>query len=321
MRVTFTYEHVNLLLSLIGALIIFYVISMRTQNKRAIRFGNYKLIEKISGGHIFEKNYLPLILRIIAIILIILSISNFSVVVDQLVSKSDFVIAIDTSSSMLTPDLTPNRLEAAKIAAVSLIKRVPHGTNIGIVSFAGKAYVRSPLTDNKDELIKTIKNITFDVPAGTSTSDALITSTILLQNSTRKRTIILITDGQNNIGPPMETAIKYVKNWNVTINAIGIGSNYTYNSTGLNVSAYIMDNATIAEPPKLNATWLENITNITGGRLLLPQNNTDLINSVYKSVLRPDKIKISFDTYLLIAAAVILVIEWALGATTYRTIP
>ena len=139
MRVTFTYEHVNLLLSLIGALIIFYVISMRTQNKRAIRFGNYKLIEKISGGHIFEKNYLPLILRIIAIILIILSISNFSVVVDQLVSKSDFVIAIDTSSSMLTPDLTPNRLEAAKIAAVSLIKRVPRGTNIGIVSFAGKA--------------------------------------------------------------------------------------------------------------------------------------------------------------------------------------
>ena len=119
----------------------------------------------------------------------------------------------------------------------------------------------------------------------------------------------------------METAIKYVKNWNVTINAIGIGSNYTYNSTGLNVSAYIMDNATIAEPPRLNATWLENLTNITGGRLLLPQNNTDLVNSVYKSVLRPDKIKISFDTYLLIAAAVILVIEWALGATTYRTIP
>lgn len=321
MRVTFTYEHVNLLLTLIGSLIIFYVISMRSQNKRAIRFGNYKLIEKISGGHIFEKNYLPLILRILAIILIILSISNFSVVVDQLVSKSDFVIAIDTSSSMLTPDLTPNRLEAAKNAAVSLVEKVPRGTKIGIVSFAGKSYVRSKLIDDKDELIKTIKNITFDVPAGTSTSDALITSTIVLQNSTRKRTIILITDGQNNIGPPMETAVNYIKNWNITVNAIGIGSNYTFNSTGINISSTMMNNATIAEPPRLNATWLENLTNLTGGKSLLPQNNTDLINSVYKSVLRPDRIKISFDTYLLIAAAVLLVIEWALGATTYRTIP
>ncbi len=321
MRVTFTYEHLNLLLGLVGALAIFYVLSMRTQNKRAIRFGNYKLLEKISGGHVFEKNYLPLILRILAIILIILSISNFSVIVDQLVSKSDFVIAIDTSSSMLTPDLVPNRLEAAKEAALDLVSRVPRGTKIGVVSFAGKAYVRSRLTDDKNQLKKIIRNITFDIPAGTSTSDALITSTILLENSTKKRTIILITDGENNIGPPMSTAIKYVKDWNVTINSIGLGSNYTFNSTGLNLSQTIRNNATIAEPPALNVTWLENITNITNGRLFLPKNNTDLSESIYKSVLKPDKVKIEFNTYLLIAAAIILVLEWGLGATKYRTIP
>jgi len=319
MRIIFTYEHLNLLLILIGSLLIFYLLSIRSSQKRAIKFGNYKILEKISGGKIFEKNYLPLFLRIIAITLIVLSISNIAVVVDQLISNSDFVIALDTSSSMLTPDLLPNRLEAAKTAAINLVDKVPDGTKIGVVSFAGKAYVRIPVTDDKEKIKEVIRNITFDVPAGTSISDALITSSILLQNSTKKRTIILITDGKNNIGAPMNVAISYVNDWNVSINAIGLGSNYTIDyKTNITVPK---ENATIAEFPKLDTEYLINLTNQTGGKLFLPTNSTGLNEAFYKSILKPDVVKIELRNYFLIAAAVILILEWGLAATKYKTIP
>ncbi len=319
MRIVFTYEHLNLLLVLLGSLLIFYLLNLRSTNKRAIKFGNYKILEKISGGHIFESNYLPLILRIVAIVLIILSISNVGIVMDQLVSKSDFVIALDTSSSMLTPDLVPNRLEAAKSAAIKLIDDVPRGTNIGVVSFAGKAYVRSPVTADKEVLKNVIRNITFDVPAGTSISDALIISTTLLQNSTRKRTVILITDGENNVGPSMDVAFSYIKKWNVSVNAIGLGSNYTPDYK-FNISIP-KENATVVEFPKLDSDWLRNVTNQSNGELFLPTNSSGLNDAFYKSILKPDVVKIELRNYLLIAAAILLVAEWGLSATKYKTIP
>ncbi len=327
MQISYTYENVNLLIVLIGLIIIIHIITLRKIEKRTIKFANYETLKKVIGYEILHKNYLPLILRLLAMFLIIVGISNLTLTIINPVSDTDYVFAIDTSSSMLTSDngtFEPSRLEAAKDSAINLLNKVPGNTNIGIVTFAGKSHVKSEPTNDHKELKQILHKITFDPEAGTSIGNALITSSGLLTNTSKKRVITLITDGRNNRGVDIEESLKYVITNNITVYTIGVGlrngTTATISDTEL-LHNLRKTNATAAEFQELNITELKNIANQTHGSYFFVTNKEELNTAFESAVLDKDTTKMPLVKYVLLIAALLLLLEWSLGATKYKTIP
>lgn len=322
-NIYFSYQHFYLLIGLISAVIILYIFSLKTNKKRVLLFGNYATIKKVLGKNPIQKKYLLVFLRLVALILIILGLSKFTIVMVKGTANTDMAILLDTSSSMLTSDFTPNRLEAAKTLGVDLLDKLPEQTKIGVITFSGKAYQKLGLTNDKDEIKQTIKIIGPETPAGTAITDALSMGGSLLSQAEKKKMMILITDGRNNVGLPINTTFEYLSRNNITTQIIGMGKNKTsateYNATGHNLS--IPENATKASFPNLDVKMLSRLANITNGDFSLASKKKDLENAFDDIVVEKNEEKIDLTFYLIFSGLSILLIEWGLSLTKYETIP
>ncbi len=320
MEISFSYENINLMLLLIGITIILHLITLRSRRKRVVKFSNFEILQRVVGNKIFQNDYIILILRILGITCIILGLSSFTIITVRNVSNFDFVLAIDTSSSMSTADFIPNRLEAAKDASTYLLDIIPADTRVGLVTFAGKPYKKIGLTTDLKKVRKTIEDINFETPAGTAISDALLTAATVVSESNKTRAIILLTDGKNNRGISVNETLKFVKENNITVYAIGIGTNMTMDRTQLNISKELKG-GTLAEFPELDTEALEYISNNTGGKFFLATNRTSLKEAYEKTIIEAKQKRIDISYYLLLLGVLFFLTEWALGATKYKTIP
>jgi Ca-activated chloride channel homolog len=110
----------------------------------------------------------------------------------------DILIAIDTSKSMLSTDVAPNRLSRAKLAAEDLTDAMP-GDRFGVLAFAGEAQVEAPLTIDYETVIGTIKELSPNTVArgGTDIAAAIRVGELILgRNGEEYKAMVLITDGE-----------------------------------------------------------------------------------------------------------------------------
>lgn len=137
----------------------------------------------------------------------------------------DVVIALDVSKSMLATDLAPNRLERAKQLINKLMAEMPDD-RIGLVVFAGKAYLQMPLTtDHAAAQLFVSSAAPGAVPQqGTVISDALKMSANAFNPAERRfKAVVLISDGEDHDPAAIETA-KELSAQGMMINTVGIGS-------------------------------------------------------------------------------------------------
>jgi len=320
MRVEFSYQYINLLLIILGLIVIIFMISKKIVRKRILTFGNFEVLEKVTGKKILPLDIIPLILRILALILIVISISNPKIIYERYVSNTNFVIAIDTSSSMLTPDFFPNRLEVAKDVCLEFIKQLKN-TKIGIVTFSGKAYVKTELTDDISKLNFIISDITLESPGGTAIGEALITSSSLFSDIhiAKNKTIILITDGRNNMGISVNESLMPLKMNGIKVFTIGIGKNVTIENVTM-PEKLGKKNATVAIFPTLDEETLTYISNQTGGKYFRVED-TSSFEDAMRATLEKKRITKNPTLYLLMATCILLLLEWSLEITKYRILP
>jgi len=138
---------------------------------------------------------------------------------------ADLMILLDVSNSMLAGDLAPNRLENAKRAISQLIDNL-HNDRIGIVIFAGEAYVQLPITTDYSAAKMFLNNITTDIvpTQGTAIGAAIdmgLKSFDYVNGSSKA--MILMTDGENHEDDAVGAA-KRARDKNVAIHVIGLGS-------------------------------------------------------------------------------------------------
>ncbi|OYT57811.1 MAG: hypothetical protein B6U68_01410 [Candidatus Aenigmarchaeota archaeon ex4484_14] len=324
MQITFSYENINLMILLIGVTIILHLITLRARKKRVVKFSNFETLQRVVGKKMFQNDYIILLLRILGVTCIILGLSNFTIITTGNISNFDFVLAIDTSSSMSTADFVPNRLEAAKDASLYLLDIIPKGTRVGVVTFAGKPYKKIGLSTDLEKVKNVVENINFEAPAGTAISDALLMAGTIASESNRSKAIILLTDGKNNRGVSINESLKFVKKNNITVYTIGIGTNMTINLTQLNLSKTLgkeLSEGTLAEFPDLDIKTLKQISNVTGGRFFLASNRTSLRSAYEKTVIEAKLKRLNLSYYLFLLGIIFFLTEWALGATKYKTIP
>ncbi|HEX55220.1 MAG: hypothetical protein DRO95_02850 [Candidatus Altiarchaeales archaeon] len=311
------FDYMNLIVLLLGLVIILHLISKRFARKRVLKFGNFEILERVAERKIISSDIVPLLLRITSMFLIILLISGVYIVKEEYVSKADFVIAIDTSGSMLTQDYEPNRLEFVKQTCIETLRKL-RNTKVGLVTFAGKAYIKLKPTTDMDEVIREIERIEFEQPGGTAIGDALIASQSLFEPGGRNKSIILITDGINNVGTNLTEAIRSINGSGIRIYAIGIG---TRENRSISIPPELKGlNATAAKFPNLDVHALVDLANKTNGEYFIIDDRDSLRNA-FESGLEYKRTRERQDLVLLLILAVVLLIEWGFEITKYRSLP
>ncbi len=237
------------------------------------RFGNLELIEKLMRSVSREKQRLKLVLIffVFAFSLFALAQPKWGQKEFEIVSRgSDVIIALDVSRSMLAEDIKPNRLAKAKQEILSLIDHM-RGNRIGLIIFAGDAFVQCPLTLDYAAaklLLREVEVGSVPVP-GTAIGSAIDKAIASYPQGDREsRVLILITDGEDTVSDPLK-AVERAEEENVLIYTIGIGDSAGVpipirNEDG-NVEEYVTDGSGKAHSSKLDEETLRTIALTTGG--------------------------------------------------------
>ena len=318
MEITFSNPVYLFFLVSIPFLIISHFFTMKYLKRRALKFANFEAIKRVTGGEksiiknsiFLSTNVLVLVNRIMVILLLVLAAAGTMLWTTGKISNSDYIITIDSSSSMLADDFEPSRLDAAKEAAVAFIDDLSARAQIGVVSFSGNAFIEQELTGDFGRAKEAIDNIKIRTVGGTNVGDAIITSANLLENSEKSKVIILLTDGRSNVGTPVEEAILYVQEKNIKINTIGVATEQGGRFLRIDAVSRI-------DEPTLKA-----IASSTGGSYYPAADKAALIKAFRDATTSSTEVistKLSF-IFLLIALALIFV-EWGLISTKYKTVP
>jgi Ca-activated chloride channel family protein len=136
----------------------------------------------------------------------------------------DVMFVIDTSKSMLTEDVPPHRLERAKLAIMDLVEKMP-GDRVGLVAFAGQAFVQCPLTLDYDAFRQCLEAVDTNTitRGGTNIAAGIDEAASALEESGNHKIMVLVTDGEDLEGQGIAAA-KALRGQGVTIYTVGVGT-------------------------------------------------------------------------------------------------
>lgn len=186
----------------------------------------------------------------------------------------DVVVALDASRSMLARDVQPSRLERAKLELTTLLDELK-GDRVGLVAFAGDAFIQSPLTGDYAAVKLFLRAVDpEDMPqGGTNVGAALRLSRQLLEGADRgakDRVVVLLSDGEDLFGE-LGSAVRELEEAGIKVLAVGVGGEGGEPLPELdedgNVVGYKRDAAGQVVLSRLNRAGLEAIARETGGEL------------------------------------------------------
>ena len=175
------------------------------------------------GRRIFR---FALFLLVLGLVMVSLARPRVGYAYDEVRRKGlDLILAVDVSRSMLSNDVAPQRLERVKLATQDLIGLL-QGDRVGLIAFAGRAFLQAPLTIDYDAAIDSINDLdTNTIPeGGTNISDAIELATKTYgKSATGNRALIIFTDGEELSGDAVNAA-KAAAEAGVRIFTIGVGT-------------------------------------------------------------------------------------------------
>ncbi len=188
----------------------------------------------------------------------------------------DLLIAVDTSRSMLSNDVAPNRLERVKLAAQDLINQL-QGDRVGLIAFAGRAFIQAPLTIDYSAVVEAINDLnTQTIPeGGTNISEAItLADKTYGKSATGNRALVIFTDGEELSGDAVKTA-QAAAETGARIFTVGVGT--TQGSlipiqTDESQSAFVKDSKGQVVKSKLDERRLEEIAKAAHGFYLHLEN-------------------------------------------------
>ncbi|MEO6875825.1 MAG: VWA domain-containing protein [Opitutaceae bacterium] len=176
----------------------------------------------------------------------------------------EIIIAIDLSRSMLSQDVRPSRLARAKLLTQSLLEKL-NGERVGLVSFAGTAFVQSPLSSDYEILREFLPALGPDfLPDGGTNYRALIdTSLAAFGNSAADRFLIILSDGEAT-DDDWRSRVGELKKKGIRVIGLGIGT-----SAGAMIpdgsGAFVKDERGAVVLSKLESSTLQELARVTGG--------------------------------------------------------
>jgi Ca-activated chloride channel family protein len=253
-------------------LIVFFIWSARNRKKALEGFAQKALLKELLSQVDWRKRNLKTAFLIAGSLLCIFALARpqWGFHWMQVRRKGlDILVALDTSKSMLATDVKPNRLERSKLALRDLTSKLK-GDRIGLIGFAGTAFLQCPLTVDYSGFLLSIEDISVNsIPkGGTSISSAISEALKSYAGGLKKyKVLVIITDGEDHEGDPVKLA-QEAKKEGIVIFCIGIGTQegdliFVEDKEGKN--EYLKDSNGNAVKSRLNEETLQKIALSTGG--------------------------------------------------------
>lgn len=226
----FKFQHIEFLLLLLSVPLMvtlyFFVVNWK---KRTIRkIGDELLVKELIKNYSPKRFAFKFLLVVAALVSGIFALANLRSPsgVEKVNRKGiDVMIALDVSKSMLAQDVKPNRLERARQALSKLIDKLQND-RVGIVVFAGRAYLQMPLTSDHGAAKMYLSSASTEIvpTQGTVISDALEMCNNAFKTKERKyKAVVLVSDGEDHDEGALKMAAKMAEE-GIVINTVGIGS-------------------------------------------------------------------------------------------------
>lgn len=216
------------LLAIIPVAVALYVIALRRKKAVAKKLGDPGLVKLLTSRYNAGAYFTKFMLLVSAMFLLVIAVANLRTPVgSQKISRNgiDIMIALDVSKSMLAQDVKPTRLDRAKQVLSRLVDRLDND-RVGIVIFAGKAYLQMPLTGDHSSAKMYINSAsTESVPTqGTVIADALRMCAASFNAEEKKyKAVVLISDGEDHDEEALKAATAMTQE-GIAIYTVGIGS-------------------------------------------------------------------------------------------------
>jgi Ca-activated chloride channel family protein len=329
--IQFAEKHWFWLMLVLPFMVIWYFFRLKKQEGE-FNFSSFALFKGIKSSAKAKFRHSLFVLRLAAFALMIAALARPQSRSSWKDSKNegiDIVVSLDLSLSMLAKDFKPNRIEVAKDVLLDFIDARPND-RIGLVVFGGVAFTQCPLTSDH----KVLKNMFPQIKAGmldqgTAIGLGLANAVARIKESKAKsKVIVFMSDGVNNVGEiaPL-TAGELAKTYGVRVYCIGVGSRgkalqpvaiyaqgeYEYDYVDVDIDEKVMTD----------------ISEMTGGKYFRATNKESLKN-ICQEIDKMEKTIISEKSFtnkaehflpLAIAAAILLLLEFVLRFTLFKSIP
>jgi len=322
-------------LPLIFIMALAYIVFFKSRQKALRRFVQAELLDRTVKSVSKKKQIIKAALVITAILFLIFTLiqPKWGYHWEEVERRGiDIVVAVDTSRSMLADDIKPNRLEAAKREIKDLID-ILDGDRVGLVAFAGTAFLQCPLTLDYGAFSIFLDGIDTDlIPVGgTSFGEAIKKSMSAFSDKLKKhKAIVLITDGEDHQGNAIEMA-KAAKEKGIIIYTVGVGKKegaYIKMRDDKGGEALLKDKEGKVVKSYLDEVLLNKIALETGGAYSpaygiqwgLANIYTNFIAKMEEKQLGGRKIKLYEDRYQisLFTALILIVLESLIGERSRR---
>jgi Ca-activated chloride channel family protein len=162
------------LLVVVPLAVALYFVLLRRRKKAAVRYGNFGMLKQAVGAGSRIRRHIPPALFLAALTLMLIGIARPAAVISVASHKSTVMLVMDVSGSMRATDIKPSRIEAMQSAAKAFIARQPKGVIIGIVAFAGSAFLVQPPTTDHTSLNAAIDR--FELQPRTAVGSGILTA-------------------------------------------------------------------------------------------------------------------------------------------------
>jgi Ca-activated chloride channel family protein len=317
-----------ILLTAIPLLILLYYTGYKRRKVLMKKLGDIDLIQGLIKNYSIKRIRLKQLLTLTSMFFLTLAMVNpqWGTKKEKIKSTSaDIYIALDISNSMMATDISPSRLERTKRFSQKLIEDLK-GNRVGLVFFAGSAYLQMPLTNDIAAAQVMVKSANTNLAGtqGTAIGDAIeLAIKANPEEEPHPKAIVIISDGENHDSDAVQAAKKAAENGAV-IYTVGVGTEAGGFIPIVNRGREEYKKDKSGNPVKtgINIEMLQNVARAGNGEFFLINDGEKAIASLLNGLQKLQKREIeqrsfteygSYFQYFLIIALLLLIIELMLS--------
>jgi len=321
-------EHIEYLVGLVGLpiLLILLYFLLRWKKKTVTRMGDAALVQQLIRNFSPLRFFIKAGLLLVAFIIVVLGAANIQKPgsVENVSRKGvDVMLVLDVSKSMLAKDIKPSRLDRAKQLLLRLTDNLEND-RIGLILFAGRAYLQMPLTTDHGAAHMYIQQAS---PAAVPTQGTVIGEALKMANSAfnskerKYKSVVLISDGEDHDPEALRMAKTLAQN-GVVINTVGIGSPEGSPIVDPATNELKKDEQGQTVISRLNEAELQQLADATNGRYIRLDNLDDALITMTQQLESTEKKSMkdaefidykSYFQWFIGAALILLLIEFFLS--------
>jgi len=283
----------------------FYREITKKKKKQAMSFSHLGFIKSALGDKKKSKRSdLLFYLSLSVVALMIIGFSDPHIPLKQTHEGVNVVLVMDVSGSMKATDYSPNRLEAAKESAITLVESLKENDHVGVVLFESGATTGAYLSPFKEQVVDKIRGIT-QREGATAIGDGLATGIDMATSiPNKKKVVILLSDGVSNSGMiSPEEAIVFAKDNSIQVYTVGMGS----------TEPVVLGHDWFGNPQyaELDEATLKAIAENTGGRYF-KSVDSETLNDVYKNIgdeIKREREETPIGKWFFFLALVVVILE------------